>query len=426
MFGQRHFTIDTGKTTQFSEAWVLLAILLTVAGLALHNTFLTGAAATLLVIACISWAWNRYSLARVSYTRRFSEIRAFLGEEVELHLEVRNRKPLPLTWLIVRDVFPAGLPVNEQEMAINPATNQVTFSTFWMPGAYQRIGRTVRIQCVRRGFHRFGPSTLHSGDGFGFFEQSRALNDEVRLIVYPRLYSVSELNLPSDNPFGSRRSRARLYEDPLRSAGVREWQDGDEMRRVHWKASAHSQRLLSRVYEASEEHVVQIMLNVATFERHWQGVIVELHERAISVAGSLAALALEQRHAVGLMANGVIPGSDQVLRLLPGRSPNQLLHIMELLAAVTHFASHTLEELLMRETPRLPWGATIVVVTAIAHPTLLAALMDLAAVGRRLVLVTLAEEPPRRWLGSVEVFHLPHLVDDLIALQPVHPEEVRA
>ena len=91
------------------------------------------------------------------------------------------------------------------------------------------------------------------------------------------------------------------------------------------------------------------------------------------------------------------------------------MHILELLAQVTPFATQPIEELLVEQAPNLPWGATLVIVTAIAHDDLLATLLDLAAVGRRIVLFTLAEEPPTQYLGRITVYHLPHLVDDLIA-----------
>ena len=51
------------------------------------------------------------ALYGVEYTRKLSETRAFLGETIELTLEVRNRKFLPVTWLHVLDQFPANLPV---------------------------------------------------------------------------------------------------------------------------------------------------------------------------------------------------------------------------------------------------------------------------------------------------------------------------
>ena len=229
-----------------------------------------------------------------------------------------------------------------------------------------RLTRRFTVHCTQRGYHTYGPALLSTGDAFGMFGRKGKLPAQQRLIIYPRLYTVAELGLPAKNPFGERAAAARLVEDPLRTAGIRDWQPADGLKRVHWKATARHQALLSRVYEPSQEPQMQIFLNVATLERHWLGHIPELMERAISVAGSLAALCAEQRLPVGLIANGYLPGSDQPLRLLPGRSPDQLMRILELLAATTGFAAQPIEELLLHESPRLPWGSTLLVVTAIA------------------------------------------------------------
>ncbi|GAB4542659.1 MAG: hypothetical protein Kow0063_34970 [Anaerolineae bacterium] len=411
--------VDLEKDTQFSDAWIVLAVLLSLAGLLLNNQLLTAAAASLLVIIAISGAWSRLSLFGLHYHRHFSETRAFLGETIDLTLEVRNQKLLPLTWLEVTDIFSPALPVDQAEVVINRASNLGEFRSFWMPGAFQRLTRHFTIQCTQRGYHTYGPATINTGDGFGLFSRKALASRQDRIIVYPRLYPVAELRLPAKNPFGEHASRLHLFEDPLRTVGIREWRSGDSPRRVHWKASARHQHLLSRVYEPSEEPQILIFLNVATLERHWQGSIPELQERAISVASSLAAYCTELRLPVGLIANGFLPGSDQPIRLLPGRSPGQLVRILELLAAITPFATRPIEELIWREAPRLPWGATLLVVTAIAHDDLLAALLDLSQAGRQVVLFTLAEKPPTRQLPGILVYHLPHLVDDLVA-----PEEV--
>lgn len=412
---RRKYRIDTAKDTQYNDAWIILALILTVVGVVLDNAFLTTAAVLLLAIAGVAWGWSALSFYGVHYRRRFSEVRAFRGETVQLTLEVRNQKFLPLTWLNIRDSFPSALPVSGKDLPVSPATNQAEFSTFWMPGPFQRVTRRFDIECTSRGFFRYGPTRLASGDGFGFFGRSLTLNDEERLIVYPSLYSVTELRLPTKNPFGETRAQGRLFEDPLRTVGVREWQEFDMPRRIHWKATARHQALLSRVYEPSEEQQVQLFLNVATLERHWHGYLPELQERTISVAGSLAALAIEARLPVGLIANGALPGGDQPIRLLPGRSPDQLLRILELLAAVTPFATAPIEQMLQQEASRMPWGATLVLVTAIAHDELLASMLDLSAAGRQLVLFTLAEEPPTQLLDNITVYHLPHLIDDIVA-----------
>jgi uncharacterized protein (DUF58 family) len=407
--------IDLEKDTQFSDAWIVLGVLLTLLGLLFRSSLLTAAALSLFVIIAVSAAWSRLSLFGLHYRRYFSETRAFLGETIDLTLEVRNLKFLPLTWLEILDIFSPSLPLEGGDVVINRASNLGEFSSFWTLGVFQRLTRHFTIRCTQRGYHTYGPATISTGDGFGLFSRKALASRQDRIIVYPRLYSVAELRLPAKNPFGERGSKLQLFEDPLRTVGVREWQSGDSLRRVHWKATARHQHMLSRVYEPSEEAQVLVFLNVATLTRHWLGNIPELQERTISVASSLAAYCVDSRLPVGLIANGFLPGSDQPIRLLPGRSPGQLVRILELLAAITPFATQPIEDLIWRAAPRLPWAATLLVVTAIAHDDLLAALQDLRQAGRQVVLFTLAEEPPSRQLSDILVYHLPHLVNDLVA-----------
>ena len=431
--------VDLTKDTQFSDAWIVLGILLSLVGIVLNNAFLTASAMVLFVIAAISRLWNDFSLFGLHYQRRFSHVRAFLGETIEITLDVRNQKFIPLPWLQITDAFPKLLPVdandvqtpdeaieaddlgNITEILPNEASSTGEFRTFWMLGPFQRLSRTYTIRCEHRGFHHFGPAIMNTGDGFGLFDRRASPSEQDRIIVYPRLYSAAELQLPAKNPFGEQATRRPLFEDPMRTVGIRAWQSADSPRRIHWKATARHQNLLSRIYEPSEEPQILICLNVATMPRYWQGVILEMLERAISVAGSLAAICTEQRLPVGLIANGVLPGSDQPLRLLPGRSHDQLVRILELLAAVQPLASGQIEKMIAEEAPRLPWGATLVVVSAVVTEALMAVLLTLDHAGRRIVLITLAEEAPIPidMPSNILVYHLSHLVDDLIALHEV-------
>jgi len=260
----RRAVIDPNKDTQFSDVWIVLAVILTLVGLVLDSRYMTTVAVMLLTISGVAWLWARFSLTGLSYTRQLSELRAFQGETVELTLAVRNRKVLPLTWLNITDTFPQELPIAEKTLIASPTTNLATFSSFWMPGPFQRINRHFDIDCTERGFHKFGPAQVATGDGFGFFGRKETLTQIDQLIIYPRLYSVAELKLPSKNPFGQARGSGQLFEDPLRTVGIREWRDSDSPRRIHWKATARQQKMLSRVYEPSEEQQVQIFLNVAT------------------------------------------------------------------------------------------------------------------------------------------------------------------
>jgi len=74
---------------------------------------------------------------------------------------------------------------------------------------------------------------------------------------------------------------------------------------------------------------------------------------------------------------------------------------------VTGFATSSIENLLLAESPKLPWGATLVVVTGIVSEELAATLLRLRDVGRRVVLISLAQAPPGQELEGILSYHLP-------------------
>jgi uncharacterized protein (DUF58 family) len=247
---------------------------------------------------------------------------------------------------------------------------------------------------------------IKSGDIFTLFETEETRRGRDRLVVYPRVYPMEDLGLPVKEPFGERKAHRRMLEDPLRTCGIRDYHPEDSLRHIHWKATARRGDLQVRVFEPTTTLTLVIFLNVCTFEYTWQGVLPDLFERTISAAGSIATWAVGQKHKVGLVANGSMPLSDQSIRVPPGRSPGQLAAIFEALAAVTSFATSSIHELLRRESPRLPWGATLVVVTAIVPDDLAAMVLRLRDAGRRMALISLADDPPPS-LPGVATYHLP-------------------
>ncbi|MBL7183438.1 MAG: DUF58 domain-containing protein [Anaerolineae bacterium] len=400
-------TIDHSKETQFSEAWVALAIMLTVVGLVFRLKGLMTVAALLLTIVPIAWLWNKYTLRGLHYERLLSERRAFPDETLELTLRVSNWKLLPVGWLQIEDQFPLGVPLLDEELLTSQSSNVGHLVTAFSLRWYQRVSRRYRLHCPRRGFYRFGPAHLKSGDLFGLFSQEGWQKKDDWLIVYPKVVPITELGLLSKEPFGETKARQRIFEDPMRAIGVRDHQPGDSFKHIHWKATARQQRLQTRVYEPTTSYNLIVFLNVATFPKHWQGTDPALLEKAISVAASIASYGVEQRYIVGVIANGSVPHSDQSIKVLPSRDPKQLASILEALAAVTSFATSSIEDLLMTESPKLPWGATLVIVTAIVSEELAATLLRLRDVGRRLVLISLDQEPPGQELEGILSYHLP-------------------
>jgi uncharacterized protein (DUF58 family) len=377
----------------FNENWIGLAIFAVLLGLALQQSGLMVIAILVLVAATAGWAWNKYCLRSIEYTRSFSERRAFLGETVHIGLQVTNRKLLPVAWLRIEDEYP--LQVTMLDGVVQPSTKpDVGFlsnlvSLRW----YERAGWQYRVRCDERGFYAFGPVHLRAGDLFGLFESRTDCPGQDWLIVYPEVRPIEILGLPPKEPFGEVKALQRIFEDPSRAVGIRDYQANDSLKSIHWKATARRQRLQVKVYEPTTSYQLVIFLNMATMPKHWQGTIPELLERAVSLAASIANYATEKRIQVGLLANGSWPQSDQPLKVLPSRSPDQLTHILEALAAVSALPTISIEDLLNSESARLPWGATLVVVTAVVAGELLVVMSRLQAAGRRMVLVRLDDGP---------------------------------
>lgn len=378
----------------FNESWVALSIIIVILGLILDQPALLAVASLLLTVAGVSWVWNHYALHGVEYKRTFSERRVFQGESLELVIRVTNRKLLPLSWLRVDDQVPADLALLDGEVVPSVQSGLGYLSELFALRWYERVNRRYRLRPHRRGFYAFGPVQLRSGDFFGLFERRQTLLQKEWLIVYPEVRPLYELGLPTKDPFGDSKAWQRIFEDPARTIGVREYQPEDSLRRIHWKASARLQKLQSRLYEPTTSHHLIIFLNVATFPRPWWGIMPKVLEEAVSVAASIASYGVTEKYLVGLLANGSVPGSDQPLKVLSSRDPQQLTRILEALAAVTGFATLSIERMLTAESPRLPWGATLLLVTSTIYDDLLVTLLRLRDAGRRLVLVSLSADCP--------------------------------
>ncbi len=390
----------------FNEAWLLLASLALVIGIAAGQAGLSALGLLVLTVVGIAWGWNRWALYGVRYGRRLSERRAFLGEVLTLELSTVNGKPLPLAWLQVHDEFPVALALLDAELlpSAQPTTGYLAslVSLRW----FERVRWRIHLRCDSRGFYYLGPAHLASGDLFGLFRSETTLAQQDVLIVYPRLYPLETLGLPAKEPFGDRPASLRLLEDPSRTVGIRDYDPADTLRRVHWKATARRQQLQVRVYEPTTCLELLICLNMVTLPHDWQGSNPELLEQAISVAASLAAYGNDNKYQVGLVANGCWPLSDQPLKVLPGRSPYQLAHILAALAAVSGIATVRLPRLMLHESGRLPWGATLAVVTGVLEDELVEAMVRLHSAGRRVVLFSLDPQAPPEPLPGILCYRL--------------------
>jgi len=361
----------------------------------------------LLIISAAAFWWKRHALDGVQVQRKFLYRRGYPGETLQMLVEAENRKFLPLTWLRVYDLLP--MPVApEDEAAIRQTHVQEVgalislFSLRW----YERDRRAYTLLLRQRGVYRLGPASIESGDLFGLFEQVNPEGPVDYLTVFPESLPFQTLQLPSGDPFGDRRARRRLYEDPNQPMGVRDYRPEDDFRRIHWPATAHTGALQVKVYQPISARMLVICLNVSTLKHYWEGTDPVLLEYLVKVTATIIEQALEDGYRVGLVSNGCLSHADQPFRVPPGRSPAHLAALLTALASVTPFVTGNFDRFLISETPRLPYGATLFAITALIDDALAEALLRMKQHGRRVVLLSFAPQKPPV-IPGVLTHHIP-------------------
>lgn len=374
-------------TSQVSQAWVYATGAMVLLGALMSNGPLFALGLFLAASLLVAWLWARFCLRDLAVQRRFSQPRAFYGEEITMSQVFTNNKPLPVPWLAVHDEYPGALEISSAAASVSSKARVRTLATTLSLGWYERVTRHYTVRCTARGEHEFGPVDVESGDVFGLFRRTQELATPQTLIVYPRYVPIGQLGITARQPFGDFKAAQNLATDPLRLRTIREYAYGDNPRHIHWKASARRGHLQTKLFEPASTPQLFIFCNQDTFARIWEGLDPQTLELTITVAASLANYGLEEGYMVGLRVNSFAPHSDMQVKINPSRNPEQLTRILEALARVKGWSGAPMEELLEAERRNLPRGATLVVVTAVIGDDMLNVLTAIRRAGHPVTLV---------------------------------------
>lgn len=143
---------------------------------------------------------------------------------------------------------------------------------------------TYRVTCRPRGVYRVGPAAVRVSDPLGLAESARSTGPLDRIVVYPALEELSgfpmvrgqDPAMQASRPEHARRGGEDFYT-------LREYQRGDDLRRIHWPSSARTDKLMIRQMETPWQARALVLLDVraAAYES------TDAFERAVSGAASV-------------------------------------------------------------------------------------------------------------------------------------------
>lgn len=276
-----------------------------------------------------SWLLGTRALRKVHFERFFSRSAVFEGDRIELVERLQNRKWLPVPWLRVESRISSTLAFAAE--ADREISEQYHCSFFHLGGRMQ-VTRRYGVTCTHRGAYSASTAVLTGGDLFGASSAVIPVEQPLSILVYPRLLDLSEVPFPASRWQGEVLVRRFIAPDPFLFSGIREWQLGDAMRDVHWRATARSTALMVKQHDATVAPQAMVLLNVQTAENLW-GLMNEEEllsvERGISVAATMLMAALDSGLDAGFGCNGHLKGETGTILITPARGDIQRTRILE-------------------------------------------------------------------------------------------------
>jgi uncharacterized protein (DUF58 family) len=309
---------DRGVPTLF-----IIPLTLFFVGLLLFIALLVGqrdlAILSILVLSMAAGArlWTGVSLSGIKCHSRVDRLKVFPGEKLTLSVSVENSKFLPVG---IQMKIPVDDPLRSSP---NDKILKDEGSLLW----HQRGHFAWDLTAQRRGFHRIGPFHVLAGDLFAFFLKEKKIEESHSIVVYPKLLPLKSFSFPRRDFFGVSGAKNPI-QDPIYILGTKDYQYGQPAKYIHWKASAHHNRLQEKVFEPTGQEKVLIVVDVDPFSTHQAE---EEFERTLEIVASLTVRMDQRGYAMGLTTNGIIAGEGQSTCPVV-RNSKQLPAILEVLA----------------------------------------------------------------------------------------------
>jgi uncharacterized protein (DUF58 family) len=230
------------------------------------------------------------------------------GSRGALVVELRNSSPRG-------DMI--SISVEDDDRIDSEDKTEPVFSVAVPGGAAKTLHSSVIMH--RRGLHPLPKAVVATRFPFGLFVKRRELPGRERVLVYPRIHEVDpgwlrEARTGQGEVRGARDRAGEFF-------GLAEYREGQELRRIHWPATARRGKAVVQEFEArGEAEQILVLAPGVAGETSFEAAIEE-------VASQVVALLREGRTATGLRY-----GAELVVE--PGVGPAHERRLLEFLALV--------------------------------------------------------------------------------------------
>jgi uncharacterized protein (DUF58 family) len=279
--------------------WFVGALALLVFGMVFQLGLLVYSMYVLLAVLLLSRYLARQWVENLDAERDCNRYSVQIGETIAIALTLRNRSAIPVPWIVLEDS------ISKDALLSQPRRLRTTgprVKVTRLPGHGQQT-LLYQVHPEMRGYYQIGPVLLETGDPFGLHRRFKVVSEPNFVLVYPKVVPLEGYNLTTRRPMGEIRLTHRLFEDPTRISGVRPYQHGDAMNRVHWMATARTGAIHCKTFEASCIMGATILMDFHQESYALMNDSDYTSELAVTTAASLANAVYQTGQQIGFMTN---------------------------------------------------------------------------------------------------------------------------
>ena len=306
--------------------------------------------ASILMVPITSWVIGRAFIKSLSCTREMPS-RAYEGASTTVKITLRGYLSL-LSTAEVTDETPTWVKVSPYTECFEEETNAFVV--------------TYTLTPLKRGICKIGPIKVTVTDPLGLFRLSTKQQVFAELVVLPRPLPIPDSRLWYIGKLGNHQFEGigRKGRSGTEFHGIREYQPGDELRRIHWRSTARHGELRVIEFEHSRAPDIVIAIDLQSNAEADIGFYTPLDYGA-----KFAAYLAEQVLALGGSARLLLPRSVY-LRLKSDATPTNLHSILDILARLGSDESESLSEVLIENSKSISQASSVVCLSHLVGPTL--------------------------------------------------------
>ncbi len=303
--------------------------------------------ASIMVLTLLAYILSRFLLINIDIRRRLPQ-KAYEGELVNIEIVLHNKIPLLDQSLQLEDVF-------------TPAVESSQIKTMYFNGLGKRkMQFSYQEKCYKRGAYRIGPFKVKVFEPLGLFYAEKEIPEYSRLSVYPSIFIVHNLPFILGHlapRFGAQTTRiSGEYEEFY---GIREYQQEDGWRRIHWRSTAKYSELMVRHFEQSAQWRAMLVLDASFSNEIGYGKDTTF-EYAIKILASLMKCLLLKNASFGLLASSQTP-----LQIGISKGKDHFYEILDALSAIKADGQMQIHQLLGRYQGVIPPSCSLIIATTV-------------------------------------------------------------